>query len=735
MWASVGKFVFHYRKGLVGVILLLTAWMGYHASKVEMSYDFTRAIPSNHPQYKLYQAFRKKFGEDGNLMVIALQSDRFFTAQLFNDYGALVKELQALPAVENVLSIPGSIQLIKDSSTQRLVSQPIFPRMVTTQQELDSARTLFERYPFYEGLLYNPRTGAYLMGIRIRKEVLNSKKRNAVVQAIVQAGDRFAAKHQLELHYSGLPLIRTNLATKVAQEMQWFLLGSLLLSAIILYIFFRSISTMLLSLAVVLIGVVWSLGTLHGLGYKITLLNALVPPLIVVIGIPNCIYFLNKYHTSYRQGLSKQQALVEMISRMGVVTLFCNIAAAIGFAVFALTESAILKEFGQVAGINIMALFFISGIVIPATLNALPDPKHRHTRYLESKWLLAILDRLERWCLHHQRLIYGITAGVLVISILGIVRLRSEGFIVDDLPQSDPIYKDLKFLEQHFKGVMPLEIIVHSKQKRGIVRNLKTLEAMDSFSRYIAAYPEMARPLSVVEGLKFARQAYLGGDPSTYAMPNSFDMAFLADYLNKRGGATKTKQESGFQQLLGSFLDSSRQEARISVNMADVGSRRLPVILQDLEQKSQRLFDSATYQVNFTGTSVTFLQGSAFIIQGLKDSILWAFLLIAVCMLYLFRSLNILVASLIPNLIPLVITGGVMGWVGVPLKPSTVLVFSVALGIAIDITIRFLVNYKQELHKDKSPSQVVIETIHKTGISIIYTSLVLIAGFVIFCFS
>jgi len=281
--------------------------------------------------------------------------------------------------------------------------------------------------------------------------------------------------------------------------------------------------------------------------------------------------------------------------------------------------------------------------------------------------------------------------------------------------------------------VMPLEIIVYSNQKRGIVRNLKTLEAMDSFSRYIGAYPEMARPLSVVEGLKFARQAYLGGDPSNYALPNSFDMAFLADYLNKRRG--ETKQEAGFQQLLGSFLDSSRQEARISVNMADVGSRRLPVILQELEQKSQALFDSATYRVNFTGTSVTFLQGSAFIIQGLKDSILWAFLLIAVCMLYLFRSLNILVASLIPNLIPLVITGGVMGWVGVPLKPSTVLVFSVALGIAIDITIRFLVNYKQELHKDKTPAQVVIETIHKTGISIIYTSLVLIAGFVIFCFS
>ncbi|MFM2146090.1 MAG: hypothetical protein RL732_926, partial [Bacteroidota bacterium] len=734
MWDHLSRFILRYQYPLIAVLALLTAFMGYHASKVELSYEFTRAIPTDNPKYKVYQEFRSKFGEDGNLMVIALQSSDFFKPHLFNDYSYLVKEIKKLPSIEEVLSIPGAVDLYKDTLEERLLARTIFPSVVVDQVTLDSAVRQFERLPFYKGVLYNPETHTYLMGVRINKQVMVTKQRNTVVRSILEACQQFEAKHSVAFHYSGLPLIRTNMATKIADEMEAFLLGSVLLSAVILLFFFRSVSSTLLSLGVVIIGVVWSLGTIHAIGYKITLLNALIPPLVVVIGIPNCIYFLNKYHTSFIQGRTKREALTDMIGRMGVVTLFCNIAAAIGFAVFALTKSAILKEFGVVAGINIMALFFISLILIPFALYHLPAPKARHTRYLQNKWMLALLDRLEKWSLHHQRLIFGIAGLILVFAVAGIFRLRSVGFIVDDLPRTDKIYTDLKFFEENFKGVMPLEIVIDTRQKNGLRRNmLQLFERIDSLSQFIASQPEMARPLSIVEGLKFARQAYWDGDSASYGLPNALDIAFLSKYL-----ATRTAQgsaDNGLSRIMRSFMDSTRQQARISVNMADVGSQRLPELLTMLDNRSKELFDTSRYQVTFTGTSVTFLEGSAFIIRGLKESIVWAFLLIAACMLYLFRSIRILIASLIPNIIPLVITAGVMGWVGIPLKPSTVLVFSVALGIAIDITIRFLVNYKQESGKDKSPEKVVIETIHKTGISILYTSLVLIAGFIIFCFS
>jgi len=404
--------------------------------------------------------------------------------------------------------------------------------------------------------------------------------------------------------------------------------------------------------------------------------------------------------------------------------------------VFALTKSAVLKEFGVVAGINIMGLFFISIIFIPVMLSFLPAPKPRHTRYLDNKWMLAVLDRLELWSVQHKKMIYAFTGVVLIVAVAGIFRLRSEGFMVDDLPKTDKIYTDLKFFEKHFKGIMPLEIVVDTRRKNGLRANmLQTFGKMDSLSSFIAAQPEMNRPLSMVEGLKFARQAYYEGDSVQYGLPTNFDVGFLAQYLTTKSDDSSGKQNN-LTRIIRSFMDSSRQRTRISVNMADVGSKRLPEIIHSIEERSGQLFDSTKYHVEFTGTTITFLEGSAFIINGLKESIGWAFLLIALCMLYLFRSFKILICSLIPNVIPLVITAGVMGWTGVAIKPSTVLVFSVALGIAIDITIRFLVNYKQEMQSStKSPHEMVVDTIHKTGISIIYTSLVLIAGFVIFCFS
>ena len=733
MWESIARLVLRFRLFWLIVLLSVTAFMAWRASRVQLSYDFNTAIPTDNPKYKAYQEFRQKFGEDGNLLFVGVQTDRLFRQDVFTDYRALTNALKKVPGVDDVLGVGSAINLEKDTATQKPKAVAIFPPGPLSQARIDSGKAVLLGLPFYEGLLYNSQTNTWLTVVHVNKAIMNSARRLVTVDSITRLVYGFGGRHDLETHCSGLPLIRTILAAKVASDTKWFLLGSIVMLALILLWFFRSVGTMLLSLAVVIIGVIFSFGTMDLLGYKITLLNALTPTLVVVIGIPNCIYFMNKYHTAYRDTGDKQKALVLMIGRMGIVTFFCNLTAAIGFGVFALTRSAILKEFGVVAGINILLLFFISVILIPAVLSYLPAPRPGHMRYLKNKYLSAILNRLENWTLHHQRPIYALTAVILVLSVTGMFRLRSEGFIVDDLPQKDKIYTDMKFFERNFKGVMPLEIVLDTKKRKGLrAGTLKLLDSIDVLSRYIAAQPEMSRPLSLAEGLKFVRQSYYGGDSSNYTVPNQYDLAFLISYVNLEGKATGTKQNY-LTQLLHSFVDTNQQMLRISVNMADIGSKRLPVVLADLEKRTAALFDTSKIHVELTGTSVTYLEGSSFIIKGLKDSIQWAFVLIAACMLFLFRSFRILLCSLIPNVIPLIITAGIMGWAGVRLRPSTVIVFSIALGIAIDITIRFLVNFKQEVGADKQKA--VIDTINTTGISILYTSLVLTAGFVIFCFS
>jgi predicted RND superfamily exporter protein len=526
-----------------------------------------------------------------------------------------------------------------------------------------------------------------------------------------------------------MPFIRTVMANRIKDEMNKFLLASFLLSALTLFLFFRSISAVIMSLLVVGMGVIWSLGTIVLCGYEITLLTALIPILVVVIGIPNCIYFLNKYHTTYKEIPDKDKALITMVGRMGIVTLFCNIAAAIGFAVFAFTKSAILKEFGVVAGINIMALFLISLLFIPSILSYLPAPKAKHVKYLDNKYLEYVLVKIEKWTFHHAKWVYAITAIVTIVAIVGITKIKSEGFVVDDLPKKDKLYTDLKWFEAQFNGLMPLEIVIDAKKPRAALK-METMLDIEEFSNYVVTKSEVARPLSIVEALKFANQGFYGGDSASYVLPLEIPASLSSAMRSKEKG------KSDFMKLVSQFVDSNQQSTRVSVNMKDIGSIKLPLLIADLEKKSAQIFDSTKYNVTFTGSSVTFLEGTSFIIKGLKESIFWAFLLITLCMLYLFKSFRILVCSLIPNLVPLIITAGVMGWTGISLKPSTVLVFSVALGIAIDVTIRFLINYKQELpHHNNQVSGTLVQTIKHTGISIIYTSLVLIAGFIIFCFS
>lgn len=732
MWQRLAGFVLKSRLWLLALLLIGTGFMAYHASKVQLSYDFTGAIPRDNPKFRDYQEFKKIFGEDGNMMVIGIETDSLFQVDFFKEYVKLNDDIRKIPAVENTLSIPVAINLVKNDSTRKLAAVNLFQPVPQDQQTLDSLANVFYSLPFYKGLLYSENGKAFLLAVHINKEALNSAKRIDVVQGISDVALAFGKRHNIDVKLSGLPMIRTIMATKVADELKMFLKISFVLTALILLIFFRSFSAVLMSMIVVAIGVIWSVATIVLCGYKITLLTGLIPPLIVVIGIPNCVYFLNKYHTEYALHGKKTEALVRMVQRMGIVTLFTNLTAAIGFGVFYFTNSAILKEFGVVAGVNIMLIFLISFIFLPSVLSYLPPPKTKHTSYLDNKMFLAVLDFLNKLVFKYRPMVYLFTGVMVIAAVLGMMRLRPVGYIVDDIPKSDKLYTDLKFFERNFKGVMPLEIVVDTKKKNGVV-SLTTLEKLDQLSNIIRVQPAFARPLSVAEGIKFAKQAYYSGDSLNYAVPNQFDIGFLAPYLRMKatGGS-----ESTFTRLVSSFMDSTRQIARMSVNMADVGSVELPRLIDSLRPHVNEIFDTARYKVTFTGTSIIFLEGSRFIINGLAESIVLAFVLIVFCMLYLFRSWRMLLISIIPNIIPLLVTAGVMGWLNIAIKPSTVLVFSIALGIAIDVTIRFLVNFKQELPLNNYDiSATVRQTINETGLSIIYTSMILFAGFMIFAFS
>ena len=608
MWYRLGQFILKNRVGALLLLLVLTCIMGYYAVQVKLSYDFTRAVPTDNPKMVDYQAFLKKFGADGNTMVIGVQTDQYFKKDFFNSVATLGQALKKIPGVIGILSIPEVVTLAIDSSTQKFGPLKVFHYPYTNQLLLDTAKTVFESLRFYQTILYNPKTNAYLMGVSVNKDTINSKSRTRLINDISATVSAFEKSSNTTVYLSGMPYIRTVMANRIKSELNLFLLASLVLSALTLFLFFRSISATIMSLLVVGMGVIWSFGTIVLFGYKITLLTALIPILVVVIGVPNCIYFLNKYHTTYKEMPDKEKALVNMVGRMGIVTLFCNIAAAIGFAVFAFTKSPLLQEFGIVAGINIMALFLISLLFIPSVLSYLPAPKPKHIKYLDNPLLEKLLVKIEGWTFHHAKWVYGITAIITIIAIIGIFRIKSEGFIVDDLPKKDKLYTDLKWFETQFQGLMPLEILVDAKKSRAALK-METMLDVEELSNYIATKPEAARPLSIVEALKFANQGFYNGDTASYVLPLEIPASLSAALRSKEKG------KSDFMKLIGQFLDSNQQSTRISVNMKDIGSVKLPILIADLQKKSAQIFDSTKYNVLFTGSTITFLEGTSFIIR------------------------------------------------------------------------------------------------------------------------
>lgn len=728
MWYKFSRIILRYRFLLAIILCLTTLVLGYEAREAQIDYNLAKIIPEDHQSYLDYVKFKDEFGQDGNLLIIAVEKENPFDRDFFVRWFTLGNDIKKIKGVEEIISIAHAYTLIKDENEKKFNLTPIVKELPYLKYQLDSIRSTFESLPFYEGRLYN--NGVTIMAARFDDARLNSEDRMAMVADIQKLTDAFQYATKLKLHLSGLPFIRSVRMEATMDELRKVLVYAVILLIVVLLILFKSFYAVFIPMLVVGIGVIWAQGMLVLLGYKITILTALIPNLMVIIGVPNCVYLLNRYHNEFKRHGNKVRALSRIIEKIGYVTFFANLTTAIGFGVFYFTRSAVLQEFGIAAGLMICFMFLISIVSIPVLFSFLPKPKFKQTRYLDSRILNRQLDFIDHYTHHKRKMIYFVTGAMLVLAIGGIVQLKAKGFILDDVPKDSRVYQDLKFLETHFKGIMPLEILIDTRRRGGALKS-KTLKKIDQVQDSLYQHEFFSQPVSVTNGLKFATQAYFNGNPKHYRLPkDNFtmpEMGLILPYLNNT---------SAGGQLSTNFVDSLKQVARISLQIPDIGSHRLQELLDVLHSIFDPIFDAESYDVKFTGTSIIALEGYNFLISGLINSVLLAFLLIACIMAYLFKSLKMLILSLTPNLIPLILTAGIMGYWNIPLKPSTVLVFSVAFGISVDFTIHFLAKYKQELnrHRWDIPKTVSI-TIHETGVSMIYTSVILFFGFITFATS
>ena len=729
IWKGLSNIIIENRLKLLSIIGLITVFMVYQITKLELSYELPKILPQNDDSFKTYEDFKKRFGEDGNVMVIAIESKKIYELNTFNSWYDLSEKIKNIDGIKNVMSIANLSEIVRNDVEKKFDFKPLLSKKPSNQAEIDTLKKQISNLPFYEGLVYNGE--AQLMAVTFDQAKLNSKDRITLSQLVQDEAEAFGTKQNIKVHFSGMPFIRTNFMSKVRDELSMFMVLAFIVTTFILYLFFRSFSVVAYATLVVVISVIWSVGLIALFGYKISILTGLIPPLIIVIGIPNSIFLINKYQEEFLRTGNKIESLKISIEKIGKTTFVANLTTFIGFFVFYFTGSPLLLEFGLVAAICVMATWMISLVLIPTIFSYVSEPKPKHVRHLENKNISKILTKID-FIVHHRRtLTYWFVFGLVLVSVLGALKIKAIGFVVDDLPENDPIFADLKFVEKNFKGIVPFEVAVDTKEANGVF-NPAILNQMRMLQKEFAKYPEFTKPISIVEGLKFIYQGYRGGESKYYVLPPALELQKMADYA---------QDATGKESMFAAFLDSTKQKTRISFQSADVGTVRMREMFTNLQAKADTIFNydkevgdwkKEKVDVELTGNGVVFTKGNDYLLGNLRDSTLLAILLVSLVMATQFLNFRTVLISTIPSIIPLIITAGIMGYFGIPLKPSTTLIFSIAFGIASDGTIYFLTKYKEEMEKGKSISQAVSATIKYTGISMFYTAIILFFGFGIF---
>jgi predicted RND superfamily exporter protein len=726
MWTKLADLILKNRVLMLGLIILLSLFMGYEASKVRITFNGGKVLPVTDSAYIRYVEFKKLFGQDANTMVIGFKSPKIFNKDVYNDWHTIANNIKEIKGINGVISVANVYNIIKDTLQHKYVLQPLAPGLIANDLAADSAKQKFLSLPFYRGLVLSDDGQSTLMAISFDGKIMNTPSRVPILNAILKAGKQFEQKHHIRMHYSGLPLIRTVAGDLIKNEFVLFLGLSLLITITILLLIFRSFYAVFFPVVIVLLGVTCSLGILVLMHYEITILTGIMPSLIVIIGIPNSVFILNKYYYEYGLTGNKMQALRTTIANAGVTTFVANITTAIGFAVLCLTNSELLIQFGLVASTSIMVTFALSIILVPVIFSFLPNPTARQSKIKDRRLIRNMLKRLDYVVHNHRRPIYIITIILVVICVFGITRINVNSYVVDDLPKSNNTLADLRFFEANFKGVLPLEVSIDTKRKNGVMNNA-VIRKVEKLEKLISSKPEFSRSLSLTQGLKFLTQSFYGGNPAYYRLPDGMEQGFILSYAGNSGKSTD---------MLKSYVDSTRRFTRVTFEMIDIGSARMNRVLTELQPGIDSIFNPKKYHVELTGSSVIFIKGANYMVKNLYESLAWAIFLIACVMWILFRGIKMIAVSLLPNLIPLIITAGIMGFFGIPLKPSSILIFSIAMGISSDQTIYFITRYRQELlSTGKSISAIVSDTILETGISMIYIATILFFGFGIFAAS
>lgn len=707
------NFIIDHPKPILFVFGILVLSALYPALSIRTDFNLENFFPKHDPTIKDYEYLEQEFGRDDNIIMVGFKDDSLLSPSVLTDLRSIVDSVETIPLVTEVRSLWSAENIQGDGA--RLEFDPYLRDANLGTVSTDSLRNELTSDSFVEGFLVNDKATVTAFYLEITDDQNNFETRRQIIQRLNDTLNQY--RHKYDFKLSGIPYYRNQYINYLNDEIAFYITLSSLLIVLLLWVLYRSTLGVLFPMMIVWLTILFTLAIMQLTGGYFEVMSSTIAPILLCVGIADSIHMISKYDDARVDGLNKRQSITEMLLTLGSATFLTSITTAIGFGTLMTSNIVPMKRFGIYTAVGVMVAFTITITFLPSVLSITGDRKifRDKSAYLFD-FFRTLLQKISRF---NQRNYKKIVVGTLLFTLVlgsGMLILKVNGKVFDELgPSTQPI-KDAEFISQNLTPPFPMEFVINTGSENEIMEP-EFLQKVEELTRHLEQYPEVDRVISINTLLKEVHQAMAPEQYKDQPLPQ--DEQLIAQYI--------LLLEFNESDILPRFSDFSYQRIRIATNVYDVGSYQINKLQESLQSYLEENFPDS--EVTLTGSTILSADLNGKIVNSLFKSILLAFALISIIMAVLFRNVRMVLISLIPNILPLLMVAGFMGFTGIDIKASTAVIFTIAFGIAVDDSIHYLARVRVEMKRGRSLSKALHYTTVKTGKAIIVTSVILMVGF------
>ena len=700
-------------------VIIISGFFAYQATKIEFDYDFEAFFSKTDPETEFFDEHRKRFETDNDFVFIALRrEDGIFNKDFLVRTRDFVDELKKDSLVEDVQCITHMDEYIKTPFSAAVFDSPYIHIDNPKKYKSDSSRIY--SHPEIANTFLDKSGKALMVNVK-HLEYLSKEKCDLLKKSIDGLLDKYKFK---DYKYAGRTVGMGYYVDKMVYETGLFIALSFGLVIIFLILAFRSVWGLWLPLTIVGVSMLWIVGFMGAVGEPINLILTVLPSIIFVVAMSDVMHLVSKFLEELRNGKSKEDAVRVAYKEVGKATLLTSLTTAVGFLTLLFVDMGPVQSFGIFTSIGVMLAFILAYTLLPAMLVLVKAPKVSLKKNTETIWY-KILHPSFLWMLRKRKTLAISFTILLGISLYGSTLVIADYYLLEDLKKDNPLRQDYHYFDQEFMGLRPFELAIEVKGEDSKITDYEVLSEINKVEEYLLDDYGLKQTFSIVSVLKLANRTEHSGQIKYYTFPEKEE---VENYLKRMKKFDKTGQ-------FDVIVDSTKRYGRIASSHGDIGMLTVQKLNADLQKFIDAEINTDLVSFKLTGTAHLLDRN----MSNLSRSLFWglglAIVIVSLLMGFLFRSVKMVIIAMIPNLLPLVMLGAILGFAGVELKVSTALVFTISFGIAVDDTIHFMSKLKLELNKGRSMMMAIRRTFLSTGRAIVLTSLILTAGFLMLMFS